>query len=92
MSLQETCLISQLMAVRFNTLALEGQIKVKHPNGGGGAKMSFLLCTIFLKSVLISRSPQLFVLRIGAVSFYLTSGGAKSDCSLRPGAQNQWDV
>jgi K+-transporting ATPase A subunit len=32
-------------------------------------KMSFLLCTIFLKSVLISRSPQLFVLRIGAVSF-----------------------
>lgn len=32
-------------------------------------KMSFLLCTIFLKSVLINRSPQRFVLRIGAVSF-----------------------
>ena len=32
-------------------------------------KMSFLLCTIFLKNVLISRSPQLFVLRNGAVSF-----------------------
>lgn len=55
-------------------------------------KMSFLLCTIFLKSVLISRSPQLFVLRIGAVSFHLTSGGAKSDRPGRPGAQNQWDV
>jgi len=55
-------------------------------------KMSFLLCTIFLKSVLINRSPQLFVLRIGAVSFQLTSGGAKSDCSTQAGAQNQWDV
>lgn len=32
-------------------------------------KMSFLLCTIFLKNVLISRLPQLFVLRNGAVSF-----------------------
>ena len=55
-------------------------------------KMSFLLCTIFLKSVLINRSPQLFVLRIGAVSFQLTSGGARSDCSTQAGAQNQWDV
>jgi hypothetical protein len=56
------------------------------------AKMSFLLCTIFLKSVLINRSPQLFVLRIGAVSFHLTSGGAKPGCSTQAGAQNQWDV
>ena len=55
-------------------------------------KMSFLLCTIFMKNVLISRSPQLFVLRIGAVSFHLTSGGARSDCSTQAGAQNQWDV
>jgi hypothetical protein len=55
-------------------------------------KMSFLLCTIFLKSVLISRSPQRFVLRTGAVSFQLTSGGARSDCSMQAGAQNQWDV
>lgn len=37
-------------------------------------KMSFLLCTIFLKSVLINRSPQLFVLRIGAVSFLTDFG------------------
>ena len=31
--------------------------------------MSFLLCTIFMKSVLIKPSPQLFGLRNGAVSF-----------------------
>jgi hypothetical protein len=49
-SLQETCLISQLMAVRFNTLALEGQIKVKHPNGGGGAKnVVFIVYNFFEK-------------------------------------------
>mgnify|MGYP003619004222 CR=1 FL=1 len=68
------------------------ELAIKARMAGGKRKMSFLLCTIFLKSVLISRSPQLFVLRIGAVSFQLTSGGAKSDCSTQAGAQNQWDV
>lgn len=37
-------------------------------------KMSFLLCTISLKNVLISRSPQCFVLRNGAVSFLTDFG------------------
>ncbi|CAI8880478.1 hypothetical protein EMIT0P12_30437 [Pseudomonas sp. IT-P12] len=55
-------------------------------------KMSFLLCTIFLRSVLINHSPQLFVLRNGAGFFQLTSGGARPDCSGQAGAQNQWDV
>ncbi|QAX84214.1 hypothetical protein C2E19_10215 [Pseudomonas sp. DTU12.3] len=46
-----------------------GRSRVKARMAGVQEKMSFLLCTIFLKSVLINRSPQLFVLRIGAVSF-----------------------
>ncbi|PRB42187.1 hypothetical protein CQ009_27360 [Pseudomonas sp. MYb2] len=46
-----------------------GRSGVKARVAGVQEKMSFLLCTIFLKSVLINRSPQLFVLRIGAVSF-----------------------
>ena len=74
----------------FRRFACELVIKTRM--AGVKRKMSFLLCTIFFKSVLISRSPQRFVLRIGAVSFQLTSGGAKSDCLLQPGAQNQWDV
>jgi hypothetical protein len=36
---------------------------------GGMEKMVILLCTIFMENVLINHSPQLFVLRIGAVSF-----------------------
>jgi hypothetical protein len=42
---------------------------IKTRMAGVQRKMSFLLCTIFLKSVLISRSPQRFMLRNGAVSF-----------------------
>jgi len=47
----------------------DGRLAAKTRMAGIAAKMSFLLCTILLKSVLISRSPQLFVLRNGAVSF-----------------------
>jgi len=45
------------------------RLAIKARMAGVRRKMSFLLCTIFLKSVLISRSPQRFVLRNGAVSF-----------------------
>lgn len=52
---------------------MNARLKGKPPGNSRMAavegKMSFLLCTIFLKSVLINRSPQLFVLRNGAVSF-----------------------
>jgi len=51
------------------TVLFGGKSAVNVQVPGMARKMSFLLCTIFLKSVLISRSPQLFVLRIGAVSF-----------------------
>ena len=55
--------------------------------------MSFLLCTIFLKSVLISRSPPLSVLRKGAVSFLTDSGRREAWLlCMQAGAQNQWDV
>lgn len=45
------------------------RLAIKARMTGVERKMSFLLCTIFFKSVLISRSPQRFVLRNGAVSF-----------------------
>jgi hypothetical protein len=45
------------------------ELVIKTRMAGVQRKMSFLLCTIFLKSVLISRSPQRFMLRNGAVSF-----------------------
>ena len=45
------------------------RLAIKARMAGVKRKMSFLLCTIFLKSVLINRSPQRFVLRNGAVSF-----------------------
>ncbi len=38
------------------------ELVIKTRMAGVQRKMSFLLCTIFLKSVLISRSPQRFVL------------------------------
>ncbi|TNB92271.1 hypothetical protein FHG55_23250 [Pseudomonas jessenii] len=49
-SLQETCLISQLMDRRFNSQALGGHIKGKHPNGGGDAKnVVFIVYNFFEK-------------------------------------------
>lgn len=38
------------------------ELAIKARMAGVKRKMSFLLCTIFLKSVLISHSPQRFVL------------------------------
>jgi 5-hydroxyisourate hydrolase len=67
--LQETCLAGQLMIARFRGGGFHRKSAVFLSLAPSVAKMSFLLCTIFLKSVLINRSPQLFVLRIGAVSF-----------------------
>ncbi|QBX40696.1 hypothetical protein E4T63_08815 [Pseudomonas fluorescens] len=49
-NLQETCLISQLMDRRFNSQALGGHIKGKHPNGGGDAKnVVFIVYNFFEK-------------------------------------------
>ncbi|PTT33420.1 hypothetical protein DBR18_00720 [Pseudomonas sp. HMWF021] len=49
-NLQETCLTSQLMDVRFNTQALEGQIRGKRPNGGGEVKnVVFIVYNFFEK-------------------------------------------
>ena len=49
-NLQETCLISQLMDMRFNSQALLGQIRGKHPNGGGEVKnVVFIVYNFFEK-------------------------------------------
>jgi hypothetical protein len=45
------------------------QIRRESRNDGYSGKYVVFIVYNFLKSVLISRSPQRFVLRIGAVSF-----------------------
>ncbi|WP_155740662.1 hypothetical protein [Pseudomonas fluorescens] len=50
MSLQETCLTSQLMDRRFNAQALAWQIGAKVPNGGGELKnVVFIVYNFFEK-------------------------------------------
>ncbi|WP_409318898.1 hypothetical protein [Pseudomonas sp. KCJK9016] len=93
MKLQETCLTSQLMVQGFNECVVHGQIPDKSRDGGGERKnVVFIVYNFFEKCLNQSLAAAFRAPKRCGLLFQLTSGGAKSDCSMQAGAQNQWDV